>query len=80
MSQCNVPMDLGPVSAISSGGYHTAALQSDGKVRCWGFNIYNQCVVPANLGPVIAVAAGGYFQRCSPIQRKRPLLGMELLR
>jgi hypothetical protein len=45
---------------IAAGYYHTAAVQSNGNVRCWGDNSYNQLSVPANLGPIIQIASDGY--------------------
>ncbi len=32
----------GPVSSVAAGRYHTCALLEDGRVRCWGYNLYGQ--------------------------------------
>ena len=61
LSQCAVPADLGPVSAVAAGWYHTCAVKADGHLVCFGWNNSGgQCAVPADLGPVSAVAAGWY--------------------
>jgi len=46
--------------SIASGPYYSCALQTDGKVHCWGDNEEGQTKVPEDLGPVVAVAAGGW--------------------
>lgn len=56
--QCNVPIDLGPVVAVTAGEYHTLAIKADGTVAAWGRNTSGQCNVPASLSHVIAIAAG----------------------
>ena len=56
--QCDVPVDLGSVKAISAGTYHTVALKEDGTVVAWGRNHYGICDVPVDLGSVKAVSAG----------------------
>jgi hypothetical protein len=56
--QCDVPADLGTVSAIAGGAYHTIALRTDGTVRCWGSNGDGQCNVPVDLGTATAIAGG----------------------
>ena len=55
--QCAVPADLGPVSAVAAGWYHTCAVKADGQLVCFGWNDDGQCAVPAEFGPVRAVAA-----------------------
>ena len=49
--------DLGPVSAVAAGWYHTCAVKADGQLVCFGWNDDGQCAVPAEFGPVSAVAA-----------------------
>jgi alpha-tubulin suppressor-like RCC1 family protein len=46
---------------ISCGGYHAAAITSEGKVVCWGQNNDHQCDVPAELDSeaVVALSCGG---------------------
>jgi hypothetical protein len=56
--QCTVPADLGAVSAIAAGGYHTLAVVEFGTVRAWGWNIAGQCNPPVGLASVTAVAGG----------------------
>lgn len=56
--QCSVPDDLGAVSAIAAGGYHTLAVVEFGAVRAWGWNIAGQCNPPVGLASVTAVAGG----------------------
>ena len=58
--QTNIPDDLGPCTAISSGTAHTLALRSDGTVRAWGYNDLGQCNIPTDLGPCTAIAGGAY--------------------
>ncbi|MFM9145118.1 MAG: hypothetical protein ACKORL_07105, partial [Phycisphaerales bacterium] len=58
--QCNVPVDLGPCSAVAGRSGHTVALRTDGVVRAGGNNGSGQCNVPSNLGPCTAVSAGGW--------------------
>ena len=36
--QATVPGGLASVAQVSSGGYHTCALKTDGTVVCWGYN------------------------------------------
>ena len=57
--QCNVPVDLTNVVAMSAGVYHSLALKTDGTVLAWGNNDYGQCTIPAGLTNVVAVSAGG---------------------
>jgi alpha-tubulin suppressor-like RCC1 family protein len=46
---------------VSAGYRHSAALLSDGKVRCWGDNNYGQIDVPPAVTNIAAVSAGGGF-------------------
>ena len=45
-------------TTIAAGLLHTCALQTDGRLVCFGRNSDGQCTPPAELGPVAAVAAG----------------------
>jgi hypothetical protein len=36
-----------PIQQISLGGCHTTALNSKGRVYCWGWNNYGQCCIPS---------------------------------
>ena len=53
-----MPADLGPEVAAAAGEHHTAAVNMDGTLVCFGCDPYGQWRVPADLGPVVAVAAG----------------------
>ena len=57
--QCDVPMDLEKVVAISCGGCNISVLTAEGKVICWGYNDYKQCDVPMDLENVVAISCGG---------------------
>ena len=59
--QSELPTDVGPVLAISTGVEHTCTIRSDGHLVCCSRrNLSGQCDVPADLGPVLAVSAGGH--------------------
>ncbi len=52
------PTNLGNVTAIAAGVWHTLALRKDGTVIAWGNHLYGQTDIPAGLSNVIAIAAG----------------------
>src|SRR4051794_16064378 len=54
------PADLGIVTAVAGGSYHSLALKGDGTVIAWGYNTDSQTNVPSGLSSVVAVAAGSY--------------------
>ena len=62
--RCDVPSDLGTVSAVAAGYCHTCTVRADGQLVCFGGNSAGQCDVPPDLGPVLAVSAG-YFHTCA---------------
>ena len=57
--QSTVPTDLGSVTAVSAGEFHSLAIKEDGTVDAWGEDFYDQSSVPPGLGNVTAVSAGG---------------------
>ena len=56
--QAIIPSTAGDVVDISAGGFHNAALRTDGTVMCWGRNEEGQCNVPGGLNNVRQVEAG----------------------
>lgn len=73
--QAEVPPDVGPVTQVVAGDYHTCVVRAaDAEVRCFGSNLsfsvdeagvvtsaeVGQARVPAGLGPVVALTADGY--------------------
>ena len=52
--------ELGSVTQITAGGYHTCAIKTDGTPVCWGYNGYGQTTIPADLGSVTQITAGAY--------------------
>ena len=56
--QTSVPPGINQPIALAAGGFHTLALQADGRVVAWGKNFGGQTNVPGSAVNVIAVAAG----------------------
>jgi len=75
-SWVNPPQDVtlgGGVPRLFAGGSFTAAWNpQNGRLACWGSNIYGECNVPSDLPPVKAVAAGR--QRMLAIESKSGLV------
>ena len=73
--QLNVPAGLGTCSAVAAGGFHTAAIRSNGSLAVWGGGTtsttsspnYGQSIVPAGLGGNVGVvgAAACAFEHVS---------------
>lgn len=60
--ETNVPTTLtNDVLGVAVGGYHSLAVQNDGRVAAWGYNKDGQINVPAGLNDAVAVAAGLYY-------------------
>lgn len=59
-AQLNIPATASSVIQLSSGRWHTLALNADNTVAAWGYNGDNQISIPTDLGPATAVAAGAY--------------------
>ena len=57
--QSIVPTNL-YATAIASGGYHSLALQPDGRVKGWGYGMDGQINIPATLTNASAISAGFY--------------------
>jgi alpha-tubulin suppressor-like RCC1 family protein len=57
-------------SVFSCGPHHTAAINEDGQVVCWGVDVHGECDVPVELGPVVAVNCG-YFHTAVITQDKK---------
>ena len=56
---CNVSAGLTNVSAISGGGWFSAALLCDRSIRCWGANDSGQCTIPGDISTnVVSITAG----------------------
>jgi len=74
------------VKSVSVGGYHTCALLSNGKVKCWGYNPYgeigngtsgNEFHTPktvSNIENASHVSAGYYFT-CATVKEKAKCWG-----
>ncbi len=58
--EISMPTMLTNVVAVSAGGAHGLALQSDAIVVGWGYDGYGETTPPAGLSNVVAIAAGGY--------------------
>jgi hypothetical protein len=56
--QSNVPSNLGVVTQVSAGDWHTCVLNVAGAVRCWGLNDSGRTIVPLDLGNVTQISAG----------------------
>lgn len=54
----NSVADVGPITAISAGGFHALALRTDGTVAAWGDNVSGQTNVPPGLSNIVAISAG----------------------
>ncbi|MBN1439621.1 MAG: hypothetical protein JW929_09450 [Anaerolineales bacterium] len=76
----NRPVDVrglsGGVAALEAGDDHTCALLSDGRVKCWGFNLYGQLgdgtaenrsapVEVAGLHGAVKAVAAGWGHTCA---------------
>ena len=57
--ECDVPPGITNSTAISAGGFHNLALQSNGVVIAWGDNGMGATNVPASATNCVAIAAGG---------------------
>ena len=47
--QCDVPENLGRITAVAAGYDHTCAVQADGTLVCFGYNDRGQCDLPEGL-------------------------------
>lgn len=56
--ELTVPTDVGVVTAVEAGGFHTLALRADGTARGWGQNTYGQATPPAAASGLTRIAAG----------------------
>ena len=61
--QLNIPSDLSAVTALAVGEDHTCALQTDGRVLCWGYNGWpdnpdGRVTPPEDLGQVVLLVSG----------------------
>ena len=58
--QTKVPIGLKNIIQISSGGFHSLALQANGKLVAWGDNSFGQLNLPAVLNNVVQVSTGRF--------------------
>lgn len=54
-----VPWKKTPYTIVSTGAYHSCAIDFESNVKCWGGNHMLQSEPPADLGTVVSVSAGG---------------------
>ncbi|CAA9432706.1 MAG: hypothetical protein AVDCRST_MAG64-3613 [uncultured Phycisphaerae bacterium] len=56
-----IPSDIGTVSSISAGAYHSCAVKTNGTPVCWGWDSYRQVSgMPSDIGMVSSISAGTY--------------------
>jgi alpha-tubulin suppressor-like RCC1 family protein len=58
LGRTDVPQELSDVVTVAGGGFHSAAVRSDGSVVAWGDNSEGQTNVPAGCAEGVAVACG----------------------
>src|SRR6185369_12428430 len=56
--QLDFPPGLTNVTAVAAGGSHSLALNKEGFVTGWGFDLFGQAFPPSTLKNVTAIAAG----------------------
>ncbi|MBP9758929.1 hypothetical protein KBD45_04470 [Candidatus Dojkabacteria bacterium] len=44
--QSNVPPGLTYAKSVTTGGYHTCAIDNNNQLSCWGRNMYGQLNIP----------------------------------
>ena len=59
--QSGFPGGLNSVTVITTAMDHSAVLNANGTVTCWGYNFDGQTAVPGGLNNVIAVSSGDFF-------------------
>ena len=50
--------------AISTGGFHTCAIKTNGRAECWGLDDSGRATPPTPNGPFVAISTGG-FHNCA---------------
>ena len=75
--ETTIPPNLGSVTQITAGGYHTCALKTDATPVCWGLNGYGQTTIPQNLGSVTQITAGALPHVRDHDRRHPRLLGLQ---